>query len=120
MGAVAPIIEEIELLHELNGEIVPQKRNVVLTPADFEYHLPPVHWPRPSFILLRFPFPVIFIPLLLHFIPALLDIHEDAVAEIIRIHGETRSRIHYPTVQSRTLDHFFGRHPTIEMKKLRM
>ena len=56
----------------------------------------------------------------MHQIPALFNVDEDTIAEIIRVEGEASTRVDYPGVQSRKLDHFAWRHTLVEVKQLSM
>ena len=103
---IGPVrIEVIEPLHQLRGEIVAQKGQIVLGAAHLKEFVPSGQGRLPRGV---------------HLVPALFNVHQDRIPQIIGVHGKTCAWIDHPGVQPRKLDHFIWHDAVIEMKQLRM
>src|SRR5215813_9306865 len=90
MRARATIGKQAEFLHELEREIVAEKRNIVLSASHFKELLSACYGRLTSSV---------------QGIPALLDVHQDGIAQVIGIEAQPPPGIDHAGVQAGKLDH---------------
>src|SRR5919201_6608150 len=83
--AWATIGKQVEFLHELEREVVAQKRNIVLSTPHFKELLSARYGRLTGSV---------------QGIPALFDVHQDGIAQVVRIEAQPAPGIHHAGVQT--------------------